>query len=111
MSVLTKQVLAGIPALVAQGMKPEAIAAQLGCKLSTLKVRCSQERISLRPMGLCRGRGRGHTIATHLSSVAMERFRKHAAAIGISEAKLATDLLEVIAMDDLYNAVLDKEAA
>jgi hypothetical protein len=41
----------------------------------------------------------------------MERFRKHAAAIGISETKLATDLLEAIAMDDLYNAVLDKEAA
>ena len=37
----------------------------------------------------------------------MERFREHAAAIGISEAQLATDLLEVIAMDDLYNAVLD----
>ena len=74
MSVLTKQVLAGVPALVAQGMKPEAIASQLGCKLSTLKVRCSQERISLRPMWLCRGRGRGRIIATHLSSVAMERF-------------------------------------
>ena len=44
MSVLTKQVLVGIPALVAQGNKPEAIAAQLGCKLSTLKVRCSQDQ-------------------------------------------------------------------
>ena len=40
--------MAGIPVLVQQGMTTEAIAARLGCKVGTLKVRCSQAQISLR---------------------------------------------------------------
>ena len=40
--------MAGIPVLVQQGMNAEAIAAQLGCTVGTLKVRCSQAQISLR---------------------------------------------------------------
>ena len=47
-SILTKDVMAGIPVLVQQGMNAEAIAAQLGCTAGTLKVRCSQAQISLR---------------------------------------------------------------
>ena len=46
--ILTKEVLSGIPVLVQQGMDADAIAARLGCKVSTLKVRCSQAQISLR---------------------------------------------------------------
>ena len=46
--ILTKEVLTGIPVLVQQGMDADAIAARLGCKVSTLKVRCSQAQISLR---------------------------------------------------------------
>ena len=46
--ILTKSVMAGIPVLVQQGMNAEAIAARLGCKVGTLKVRCSQAGISLR---------------------------------------------------------------
>ncbi|MGA9454614.1 MAG: hypothetical protein WBV43_03945 [Pseudolabrys sp.] len=40
--------MAGIPVLVQQGLNTEAIAARLGCKVGTLKVRCSQAQISLR---------------------------------------------------------------
>src|SRR5207344_2453827 len=47
-SVLTKDVMAGIPVLVQQGLNTEAIAARLGCTVGTLKVRCSQAQISLR---------------------------------------------------------------
>ena len=47
-SILTKDVMAGIPVLVQQGMNAEAIAARLGCTVGTLKVRCSQAGISLR---------------------------------------------------------------
>jgi hypothetical protein len=43
-----------------------------------------------------------------LSRVAMSRPRQRAEAIDVNEAKLASDLLEVIALDDLYDAVLDK---
>ena len=47
-SILTKDVMAGIPVLVQQGMNTEAIAARLGCTVGTLKVRCSHAGISLR---------------------------------------------------------------
>ena len=47
-SILTKDVMAGIPALVQQGLNAEAIAARLGCSAGSLKVRCSQAQISLR---------------------------------------------------------------
>ena len=46
--ILTKDVMAGIPVLVQQGLNAEAIAARLGCTAGTLKVRCSQAQISLR---------------------------------------------------------------
>ena len=46
-----------------------------------------------------------------LSRVAMSRLRQHAEAIGVNEAQLASDLLEVIARDDSsHDAVLDTEA-
>ena len=45
-----------------------------------------------------------------LSRVAMSRLRQRAEAIGVNEAQLASDLLEMIAQDDLYDAVLDNKA-
>ncbi len=42
-----------------------------------------------------------------LSKVAMSRLRQRAEAIGVNEAELVTNLLEVIAQDDLFDAVLD----
>ena len=42
-----------------------------------------------------------------LSRVAMSRLRQRAEATGMTEAELVTSLLEVIAQDDLYDAVLD----
>ena len=42
-----------------------------------------------------------------LSRVAMSRLRQRAEAIGMTEAELVTKLLEVIAQDDLFDAVLD----
>jgi hypothetical protein len=37
--ILTKEVLAGIPAMVARGQHAAEIAEALGCKLNTLKMR------------------------------------------------------------------------
>ena len=42
-----------------------------------------------------------------LSKVAMSRLRQRAEAIGVDEAELVTKLLEVIAQNDLFYAVLD----
>src|SRR5436305_10329826 len=46
--ILTRNVLAGIPALVAQGLRKADIAKRLGCKENTLQVRCCNAGISLR---------------------------------------------------------------
>lgn len=127
-TILTQDLMAGIPELVQQGFDAEAIAARLGCTVGTLKVRCSQQRISLRipkevrtvplvPAPNPPKQKRAHAFALptalQLSRVAMSRLRQHAEAIGVNEAQLASDLLEVIAQDGLYDAILDtkKEAA
>ena len=126
--ILTKDVMAGIPTLVEQGLKAPAIAERFGCKVGTLKVRCSQAKISLRTprsphacatlvpkqphacATLAPRPRRRFTIelSLQLSRIAMARLRQRADATGISEAQLATDLLEMIARDDLYDAVLDR---
>jgi hypothetical protein len=126
--ILTEDVMAGIPVLVQQGLNAEAIAARLGCTVGTLRVRCSQAQISLRvpkelkvvplvsgpkpPKLPKQKRSYAFALPTtlQLSRVAMSRLRQHAEAIGVNEAQLASDLLEVIAQDDLFDAVLDTEA-
>jgi len=47
-AILTREVLAGVPALVEQGLHKADIAERFGCKESTLVVRCSIAGISLR---------------------------------------------------------------
>jgi hypothetical protein len=132
-SILTKEVMAGIPVLVRQGLNAEAIAARLGCTAGTLKVRCSQAQISLRtpkeakvlplvplvplvpaPKPPKQKRSFAFAVPTtlQLSRVAMSRLSQRAEATGMTE-ELVTTLLEVIAQDDLYDAVLGtaKDAA
>jgi hypothetical protein len=123
-SNLTKHIMAGIPTLVQQGLNAEAIAARLGCNVGTLKVRCSQAGISLRvpkevkvvpmmPASSAKPSQSNRCLAfavpttLQLSRVAMARLRQRAQATGMTEAELVTKLLEVIAQDDLYDAVLD----
>ena len=108
-AILSPQVLASIPALVEQGLRKADIAARLGCKESTLKVRCSIAGISLRPRsgGRKRTERRACKPPFSLSQEALAGLRFRASAMGCSEAQLASDLLEVIARDDLYDAVLD----
>jgi hypothetical protein len=120
--------MAGIPVLVQQGLNAEAIAARLGCTVGTLKVRCSQAQISLRvpkevkvvplvPWAPAANPPKPpkqrRSFAFALSQVAMSRLRQRAEAPGMSEAALVRNLLEVIARDDLFDAVLDtaKDAA
>jgi hypothetical protein len=102
--ILTPQVLAGIPALVAQGLRKADIAKRLGCKEDTLQVRCSTAGISLSGRKLRIGD------PLKLSHEAVVGLRERAASIGCSEMQLASDLLEVIARDNLYDAVLDVSA-
>jgi len=105
--ILTPQVLAGIPALVAQGLRRADIAKRLGCKENTLQVRCCNAGISL--SGRKRMELRGGSPLT-LSREALVGLSARAASIGCSETRLVSDLLEVIARDNLYDAVLDVSA-
>ena len=107
--ILTRDVLARIPAMVASGSNRQAIAAALGCKLSTLQVRCSQARISLRRPGK-RPESAPYT-NVRLNREVVDLLRERAARRGETEQALARRLIEIIARDDLYNAVLDDEAA
>ena len=130
--ILTKDVMADIPVLVQQGLNAEAIATRLGCTVGTLKVRCSQAKISLRrpkeikvvplvpavpastpPKPPKQERCFAFAVPStlQLSRVAMSRIRQRAEATGLNEAELVTSLLEVIAQDDLFDAVLDTARA
>ena len=113
--ILTKQVMASIPAMVANGLRAPVIAEQLGCKLATLKVRCSQERISLRIPGARPAKRPKAIVLTlpveaplQLSRDAVARLHKQATTKGCTAVQLASELLEVIAQDNLYDAVLDR---
>jgi hypothetical protein len=105
--ILTKKVIAGIPALVEAGMTRQEIAAKLGCKISTLQVRCCKEGVRLRKLPRPKWRLPRTATALTLSSDAMETMAHWAASRGCSETNIASRLLEVIARDNLYDAVLD----
>jgi hypothetical protein len=133
--VFTPLVISQIASLVDQGISSEDIAQQVGCRVSSLRVRCSQLGISLRrrkpvedfPSGsdeiqysqpgkrqIRRERSNGELVSdpptalgVSLSQVTIDRLRQQAALMGISGSTLAATLLRVIAQDDLYEAVLD----
>ena len=87
-----------IPALVDQGLSDLEIASRMGWKVSTLRVRCSQLKISLRR------RFKQVVVPKPL----LNQLHQRAALMGISANTLVVDLLEEIARDNLYDAVLDK---
>ena len=87
-----------IPALVDQGLTDLEIASRMGWKVSTLRVRCSQLKISLRR------RFKQIVVPKRL----LNQLHQRAALMGVSTNTLIVDLLEEIARDNLYDAVLDK---
>ncbi len=99
-----------------EGRSPAEIAETLGCALGTLRVRCSQLGISLRQ----NRHGKRNVIqdivrqkldtslTITLPPDAIERLRCRALSIGWTESQLASELLKVIAQDDLFNAILDE---
>jgi hypothetical protein len=107
---LTDEIFAQIPAMVAQGLNKVEIAAKFDVKPSTLQVQCCRKGISLR-----RG-GKREPLVTlslpsplPLSGKTLLLLRAAAKAMGTDEVQLAGKLLEIIAKDNLYNAVLDIE--
>jgi len=114
-SRITDDMFARIPALLLEGMTKAEIAAIYGVTSGTLVVRCSQRGISLRRGGTLperTNRPERTNLTLPLSDSVLRSLREAARAMGKdSTARLASDLLEKIASDGLYKAVLDEEAA
>jgi hypothetical protein len=130
-----------IPLLLDRGLTSAEIAAEFGCTLGTLRVRCSRLQISLRQPRKASSRtsadsrrpaseiashngavparapvsSKAHLIARNVSidialpASTIDELRQRAAAMGLSAAALAASLLETIARDSLYRAVLDTD--
>ena len=109
---VTDEMYAAIPGLIAQGLTHFEIAAQFGVKPNSLKVLCSQRGISLRKHRLP-----GTTLRKRrppvlpLDDEVLRSLRVAARRLGRPPARLVSDLLEKIASDSLYMAVLDEEPA
>ena len=105
---------------VDQGIAPSEIALKLGCTLGTLRVRCSQFGISLRrPCLNTRVDGvrpansppmvpdPPDQLTVLVPRATLQHLRTQATAKGVSDSEFAAALLEKIAEDDLFAAVLD----
>jgi hypothetical protein len=104
---------ATIPGLIAQGHSRFEIAARFGVKPNSLTVLCSQRGISLRKGGsrLPRTSLSLRDEPLQLGDDVLRSLREAARLMGRPPARLASDLLEKIASDSLYMAVLDEAAA
>jgi hypothetical protein len=119
-SRITDDMFARIPVLLLEGMTKAEIAAMYGVTPGTLAVLCSRRGISLRKGGSLpkRTKPSKRTNLTlpdeplPLSDGVLQSLRAAARAMGKdSTARLVSDLLEKIASDGLYKAVLDEEFA
>jgi hypothetical protein len=105
---LTAEIYAAIPALIEEGKSKIEIAEIYGVTKDTLQVQCSRRGISLRKGG---ARPPRVTLSLPtpltLSTKALLALSAAAKAYGTDEVRLASKLLETIAKDNLYEAVLD----
>ena len=76
----------------------------MGWTVGTLRVRCSQLKISLR-------RKAANRRQFVLPQVIFDDLQQRAEMMGVSTSALVAELLHVIVRDELYNAVLDSDGA
>jgi|SRR3954462_5043589 hypothetical protein len=107
--IFTDEVLARIPELIELGLPVTEVANRLGCNLSSLRVICSRRRISLRKGGY------RHQINLTMKTEPMtlpdsiaRLLTKAADKLNRKPEQLVSDLLERIANDNLFDAVLDE---
>jgi hypothetical protein len=91
-----------IPALVEEGLSDLEIANRMGWTVGTLRVRCSQLKISLR-------RKNFNQRQFVLPQPIFDQLHQRATMMGVATSTLAAELLQAIVRDGLYNAVLDKD--
>ena len=105
---ITDEMYASIPTLLADGYDRKQIAEMFGTKWQTLQVMCCKRNISLRH----RDRPKLQKLALppepiNLSPPRRRVLHDRARALGMDEATLAAQLLNLIIRDDLFVAVLD----
>jgi len=105
-AILTSMALERVAEMVKQGVSPVEIANEMGCTLGTLRVRCSQSRISLRRHGASPMVRRRLTLPLPLEI--LDELNEGATLRGVSAASLAAKLLIAITRDGLVAAVLDE---
>ena len=93
-----------IPALIEEGLSDSEIANRMGWTVGTLRVRCSQLKISLRRKNVTQRQ-------IVLPQFIFDQLHQRAALMGVATSVLVAELLKVIARDGLYNAVLDGDGA
>jgi hypothetical protein len=109
--IFTPQVYLEISNLVAQGCCAAEIADKIGCKLTSLRVKCSQQGISLRRESKLPSENRPlGRLTVKLSRHAAVRLQQQAEKQKVSGAKLVAALLEAIVRDNLYEAVIDQDS-
>ena len=89
-----------IPALLEEGLSDSEIASRMGWTIGTLRVRCSQLKISLRRKGATQKQ-------VVLPESIFDQLHQRAAMMGVATSVLVAELLKAIARDGLYKAVLD----
>jgi hypothetical protein len=109
----TAEVLAQIPELVRQGLDRRQIAERFGTTANSLQVVCSRNGISLwrqdrtrRPVAVP-----DVELSLWIKHEAMEQLRQRAEANGLTKSELASRLLNLIASENLFDAVLDEAVA
>src|SRR5258708_25783977 len=107
-------VLSQIASFVQEGKSPAEIAERIGCKVGSLRVRCSQHGISLRRRNGSLDKTAKHESRVRLTILLLEAtadaLLRRGRKIGMSRAKFAASLIEHIGRDDLYAPVLDTDS-
>ena len=96
-----------IRVFVDQGLSDSEIASKMGWTVGTLRVRCSQLKISLRRVTRTKNH-RSLTATIVLPRTILDQLHQPAASLGVTTSDLAANLLREIIRDSLYEAVLDR---
>ncbi len=110
--IFSPSVFSQIANFVNHGLSATEIADKIGCKLGTLRVRCSQHGISLRRFPGHRTRARHEPrvqLNLQLSTRIVISLQQQARKEGKTVTKYVALLLEAIARDELYDAVIDQD--
>jgi hypothetical protein len=107
--IFSPLVLSRIAERVDQGFSAAEIADEIGCKLGSLRVRCSEHGISLKRAARYASdrRERRERMVINISKSTALALQRQAGNEQMSAAQFAAVLLEAVVRDDLYEAVID----